>query len=269
MKRLFLLISVLLVACSSKPSQDAIQTAIAETSVAEVPAPQVASTQTPSPTVTVESTNTATAKPTSTSTVEPTATFAPSPTPDTRIIIGDAEDYILPKNDLLDKYILRPGDSTPHLSEEILSARGAEEGKAYLEETGRIKGWIIWYNLASPTAIAPEWIRSYIVMYKTAEGPALAMGPKWNKDFFDKIAQGELERVDMKLDLGDENIVYFERKRLSSGQYQVTYYIEFRYRNVWAEILGEGLEPNVRHDYLENLARIILKKLQAAPLSSP
>jgi len=264
MKHLYtLLFIVVLFVSGCQPSETAIQPAIALTQAANP-----TSTFTP-----IQSTDTPTtiltATPTNTPTIEPTATNAPTPTPDIRIIIGDAEDYILQKSDLLDKYVLRPGDSSPHLNEEILGARGVEEGKAYLRATGRIKGWIIWYNLVSPTAIAPEWIRSYIVMYQTAEGPTLAMGPEWNKDLFDQFKRGELERVEDKSDLGDENLAYFFRERQSDGQYFVVYYIEFRYRNVWAQVLGEGVESDVQPEYIENLARIVLSKLQEAPLSSP
>ena len=252
MKTDFLLITILLLLAACAPSEASIQTAIAETRIAQ-------STSTFTPTFI----------PTSTAFPSPTLTLPPSPTPDVRVIIGDAEDYILQKSDFPDKYVLRPGASTPHLNEEILGARGEEEGKAYLEATGRIKGWIIWYNLVSPTAIAPEWIQSYIVMYKTAEGAELAMGQVWNKDTFESIRLGDLERLDKILGLGDENIVVFERKMQSSGEYYVWYYVEFRYRNVWAEVLGQGLESDVRPEYIENLARSVLKKLQEAPLSSP
>lgn len=71
-------------------------------------------------------------------TPEPTPSH--TPTPDVRIITGDPEDYILQKDDLPDKYILPQGWSSPHLNSEILSARGVEDGKAYLEATGRIGG---------------------------------------------------------------------------------------------------------------------------------
>ena len=148
MKRFTLvaIIGLVLCACSSQPSENAVQTAIALTDVAkpsETFTTVPTDTSTPSPTSTDIPTDTPTPKPTLTS--EPTDTL--TPTPDLRIIEGDAEDYILQKTDLPHRYILRSGDSTPHENTEILSARGIEDGKAYLEATGRIKGWIVWYNL--------------------------------------------------------------------------------------------------------------------------
>jgi hypothetical protein len=253
-----ILFSVVIILTACAPSAQAVQTAIAKTEAAQT-------TNTFIPTFLPTSTPTASQTPSP----SPTPTLTPTPTPDVRVIIGDAEDYILQPSDFPDEYVLRPGDSSPHLNAEILSVRGQEEGKAYLEATGRIKGWIIWYNRISQTAIAPEWVQSYIVMYKTTEGPAIALGPVWNKDLFEDIRLGKITRLDDKLDLGDENIVTLKREMQPSGEYYVWYTIEFRYRNVLAEILGQGLESDVRPEYIENLARINLRKLQEAPLSSP
>ncbi len=95
------------------------------------------------------------------------------------------------------------------------------------------------------------------------------MGPIWNADLFTAFKNSEYEQRPALADLGDENLVYQKRKRQSSGQYYLYYYIEFRYRNVWAQVLGQGLEANVPPAYLENLARLTLDKLQAAPLAAP
>lgn len=183
------------------------------------------------------------------------------------MIVGDAEDYILTRADIPDRYTLGSGNSTPHLNSEILSARGVTDGKAYLEATGRIKGWIIWYHRAADTVIAPEWIESYVVMYKTAHGAALAMGPDWNNDFYDDVKSGKIEQFSSLADLGDANLVYRTRTRQSSGAYLVGYTIEFRYRNVWTEVYGEGGDSDIRPEALEQLARTVLERLKAAPLA--
>ncbi|MFH1634823.1 MAG: hypothetical protein ABIG63_12575, partial [Chloroflexota bacterium] len=157
MTRKFVLFFAVLVltACDSSPSEGDIQTAIVKTQQAnnqvltvQTKTLTIAPSQTRTPTFTITSTST----PEPTNTETPTSTSTPSPTPDLRIISGDPEDYILQKDDLPNKYILYPGDSTPHENSEILSARGTEDGKAYLAATGRIKGWIIWYGLNDPTA---------------------------------------------------------------------------------------------------------------------
>lgn len=249
-------------ACSSQPSDNAIQTAIHETQSSDadqISIPTTTYTQEPTATPSPIPTDTLTPVPTSSPTPIPTQ----SPTPDIRIIGGDPEDYILVPEDLPDKFILSRGNSTPHLNSEILSARGVEDGKKYLDATGRIGGWIIWYYRASEIPIAPDWIQSYIVMYDSVEGPVVAKSDEY--DWVDE----DWEILDMDLDLGDWNRVSIFRERQSSGKYYVWYAIEFHYKNVWSEVLGQGLESDVQHEYIEDAALAVLEKLQEAPLSAP
>lgn len=245
-------------ACSFATSESDIQTAIAKTQKVEE---KVTLTNTQTETLRPSPTSTFTLTPEPTSTLTPTVTF--TPTPDIRIIEGDPDDFILSKDDLPDKYILYPGDSTPHNNSEILDVRGVEEGKAYLDATGRIGGWIIYYGLVDDTVIAPEWIRSYIVMYDNVNGPSIAQSPEWD------WAGEDREILDINVNLGDRSRVYTIRERQSSGKVYVFYAIQFSYRNVWAEVMGIGYESDIRHEYVENAARAVLEKLKNAPLSMP
>lgn len=269
---IFLLIASALSACAISPSEGAIQTAIAETQIAynqtnieHTKIPTITNTHTLSPTITYTNTSIPTATATSTATSTPTLTpsHTPTSTPDIRIITGEPDDYILQKGDLPHKYILYPGDSTPHENIEILNVRGTEEGKAYLEATGRVGGWIIWYGLVESTAIAPEWIRSYIVMYDSIEGPQIANTSDW-----DWVGDNE-EPLDIDMDLGDWNQTYTIRERQSGGNIYVYYAIEFIYRNVWAQIWAQGLESDINHEYVESAARAVLEKLINAPMAAP
>lgn len=193
----------------------------------------------------------------------PTVQPSPTPTPDLRVIIGKPEDYILQKEDLPDKYILKPGWSTPHNNSEILSARGVNEGTAYLEATGRIGGWIVYYDLVESTTIAPEVIESYLVMYDNVYGSKIAKSPEW-----DTLEENQ-EIIDIDLVLGEWNRVTIMRERQSNGKYYVWYAIEFIYRNIWTEVMAGGMESDVQHDYVENVARVVLAKLETAPLGEP
>lgn len=233
-------------------------------SYAPTPTPTETLTPTATFTLTHTPTLTPTLTPTFTPTNTPTATLTLTPTPDMRIIKGDPDDFILTKEDLPDNYILYPGDSTPHNNSEILDVRGIEDGKGYLDATGRIGGWIIWYGLANETVVAPKWIQSYIVIYDNADGPSIAKSPKW-----DWVGENEEEILDIDIELGDWNRVYTVKERQSSGKVTVFYAIEFYYRNVWARVSGYGIESDIRHEYIENAARAVLEKLENAPLSMP
>jgi len=257
---LLLLIGFLsLNACSAPtPSPGDIQTAIVKTESSKP-----TSAITPEPNITPTIMPTRTLEPTSTASPSPTTQPTFSPTPDLRVIIGKPEDYILEKDDLPDKFILSPGWSTPHINSEILSVRGVEEGKAYIEATGRIGGWIIYYDLVDSTAIAPEWIESYIVMYDSVDGPKIAKSPEW--DWLEE----DQEVIEIEMDLGDWNRVTIIRERQPNGKFYVWYTIEFIYRNIWTEVMAGGMESDVRHEYVEDAARIVLAKLEAAPLGEP
>jgi len=160
---LFVLV-LLIVACS--PSPEAIQEAIAQTQAAEV-----TNNNTPEPTFTftLEPTFTSTA----TNTFTPTLTQTLTSTPDTRVITIDSKELMLTKEDLPPEakyYLPNSGWISPHHNSEIISGWGVEEGAKYLEETGRIDGWWVYYRRGTSTVRAPEQIYQNIIQYKTAEG---------------------------------------------------------------------------------------------------
>jgi len=268
MKRIIILLIICIFLSACTPTEAQIQTALAQTEEAKPTStdtnlPTNMHTITPSltPSLTPSQTLTQTHTQTLTFTHTQTNTATPTLTPDLRIIIGDPEDYILLKEDVPIRYILHAGDSTPHNNSEILSVRGIEEGKAYLDSTGRLSGWIIYYGRDDNTAIAPEWIRSYIVMYDSNEGPRIAK-EEWDWD------DEDIEFLDIAMDLGDWNRTRVYKERSSGGKYYLRYAIEFYYRSIWAEIMVWGWESEIKHEFVENAARAVLEKLKNAPLSN-
>ena len=266
MKWLFTIFLCCLILVGCAPSDLYFQTADAETETAKSPGlDDLESTQEMPPTLL--SSSTPSIAPLEASefplTESPTELPTVTPIPDRRIILGDPEDYILARQDVPDQYILKSGNSTPHLNQEILYVRGVEDGNAYLEATGRIGGWIIRYDLVDSDAIAPLWIRSYVVMYDNVDGPDLTVSPAYDSGYED------YEVLDVPMDLGEWNLVLRKTERQSSGKNIIWYAIEFIYRNVWAQVMGYGYESKVNHDYLENLARTMLENLQNAPLGEP
>jgi len=151
------------------PSESSIQTAMAET---QQSLPTATETFLPTNTVTY------TPEPTSTETLIPTSTVTITPTPDKRIIEIGPEEFLLEKEDLPSeaKYYL-PNFTwiSPHRNSEVISGWGKEEGQKYLEETGRIDGWGVYYARGTSIVRAPEEIFHNIIQYRTAEGAQLAM----------------------------------------------------------------------------------------------
>lgn len=256
----------LLSACSTRtPTLDPgmVQTAIAQTAAANP-----TTTSTPLPTATATETPTATATPTVTPTPTATATptDTPSPTPDLRVIDADPQNFMLKANDLPKeaKYYL-PNSSwiSPHRNSEIVSGWGVDKGREYLEKTGRVDGWVVTYKRGSNTVIAPEEIYDNPVLFRTAEGARLLLTK------YSNCVNSESGYTPLKTDLiiGDMTNVCVWHKMQSSGENRVEILVEFSYRNVAHTVGGWGWEKEVEVDYIANVARILLAKLEAAPLS--
>jgi hypothetical protein len=260
---LLLVLSWLLSAClSSKATLDpnAVQTAIAQTAAANPTETSPPPTETPEPTKTPTLTETATSIPTS------TATETPSPTPDLRVIDADPYTFLLTKEDLPEDanyYLPNSSWISPHRNSEVVGGWGVEEGRLYLEETGRVDGWWVSYNRGSNTVIAPQEIYDNVVMYRTADGAQLTINEHSSCDDPD-TSYLELET---DLVIGDITRVCIDRKMQSSGENREWYRIEFVYRNYFHGIEAWGWEKDIRPEYVEAVARTLLAKLEAAPLS--
>jgi hypothetical protein len=240
-------ISLLVASCA--PSQASIATAIALTDAA---APTSTS---------IPPTATATATPTP----EPSPTAAP--TPDTRVIDADPRTLLLERVELPPeaKYYL-PNETwmSPHRNSEVVSGWGVQEGREYLEKTGRIDGWFIAFARGTSTVNAPEEMYDNVVIYKTTEGARLVI------DEFSSCNDPDTDYriIETDLALGDVTKVCSYKEMQSSGENRMWYRIEFVRRNVFHAVLGWGWEREVIPEFVEQVARGLLEKADQAPLTS-
>ena len=265
----FLLLAGLLTACASAPSENAIQTAIQQTQAANptftrTPEPTRTPTETPRPTETATSTPTATETPTET----PTAT----PTPDLRIIKEDPQNILLKPEDLPKEaqyFLPNSGWISPHRNSEIVSGWGVEKGREYLERTGRIDGWWVYYARGSKAITAPEEIFCNVIMYQTAEGARITVD-EYNPMVAIFRGYDDWNYVeDVTLDVGDTNVLMWNKVMQPNGKNKVTYRLEFSHRNYVVVLEVYGWEYDVTIEFLDNTARTMVAKLEAAPLSEP
>lgn len=262
---------LLLTACGpATPSADMVATAIAETQAVIQPTVTIAPTDTPIPTdtATPEPTATGTSTPTETLTATPTET--PTATPDLRVILTESGEFLLQKDDLpVESRYYLPGSGwiSPHHNEEILTGWGVEKGRAYLEATGRVDGWWVYYKRGSNVMTAPEEIFHNIIQYKTALGAQLTVA-----DYNSTIRsseQGWKLLEDQQVELGDVTIVYILKEMQTNGKNRVWLNVETAYRNYVSVLQGYGWEDEVRLEYLVEIQKIILEKLAAAELHTP
>jgi hypothetical protein len=243
---------MILAACaSSAPSEDVINTAIAQTQAANPTATQQPA-NTPSPSATV--------------TITPTATYTPNPTPDIRLLDIDPRNLLLQKSDLPaeGRYYL-PGANwtSPVTNSEIVSSWTVDEGKAYLAETGRIHGWLVYYQRGTNNVLMPEQVYDNVVLYSTSEG-AQVIVTKYG-------ARGLVEDGFKELDtpeIGDLSRAFQLTKTDASGMTKVTLYLIFSYRNVYHTLVFWGWKEEVSVDFAVNIANRVLDNLEQLPLST-
>jgi hypothetical protein len=198
----------------------------------------------------------------------PTAIPSPTPTPDLRVITESADKFLLQDEDLprAGKYYLAGADwINRHSNTEIISSWGSEEGSEYIENTGRIDGWSVYYSRGTSNVIAPEEIFHNITQYQTFEGAQLTVSD------YNYIARGEAEweLIKEEVDIGDMSIAMTFKEMQSNGKFKVHIYIKTAYRNYVSNVAGSGAEDEVTLDYMISIARIVLDKLETAPLSEP
>ena len=269
-KILISILAFLLVGCAT--SESAAQTALAETgavlpTLAHTVLPTDTPTATPSPTFTLPPSDTPTENPPPTVTETPTPTETLTATPDLRVIDTEPRQFLLETADMPEEAAYFLPDASwisPHHNDEIIAGWGTEEGNEYLDSTKRIDGWVIYLYRGADTATAPEIIYHNIVQYQAAQGARLTVVD------YNWVVRNDPEGyqfVDRQLDdLGDVANAMVLKEMQANGENTVSYAVQFAYRNYVSTITGIGWEDEVAYDFVEDIARITLQKLKAAPL---
>ena len=264
----------LLAACSQSfptPSEADIQTAIAQTQAANpisTNSPEPTITLTPTATPTETPTNTPTNTPTPTDT--PTVTLSPTPTQDLRVIKEDPEHFLLLPEDLPEEayfHIPGAGYKSPHRNSEIISGWGREKGLEYIEKSGRVDGWWVVYQRGTDSVRVPEEVFHNIIMYETVNGAQLTI-LEYNR-LVENFGQLDWSEINQKIDVGDLSILMERKIMQPSGKNRVTYRLETSYRNYVSIIETWGWEDDITYEFLEQAARVVIAKLEAAPLHEP
>jgi hypothetical protein len=235
-KQILSLVFVILFISGCQPSEATIQTAIAQTQIAN-------------PTLTIAPTVTITF----------TALPSPSPTPDLQIISIEPKEFLLAIDALPGEgkyYLPNVNWISPHRNSEIIQDRGAEAGEKYINETGRVDGWFVYYKSGTSNKPVPDTIYDNVILFNSIEGPRVYM---------EEYAGGEDDYTERTTDLkiGDITKVF---EKNESGNISVT--IEFSYRNYVHRVAGLDMN-GASEKVIEDIARELLEDLQNAQLVNP
>jgi hypothetical protein len=242
------ILSLLLLSLACAPTQSLIATAVAQTLTAIPPATS-SPAQTPPP-----SDSSAPAS-------------LPSPTSDNLVIDVNPHEMLLTLEDLSPEPKYYPPDFNsirPNRNSDVLRDWEYSKGQEYLDQTGRIYGWIATFSRGDNSFVAPEQIEDTVVLYSTSAGASLVITNYSRCDpanYFNPIPLEDPQ-------IGDQSIACLSSVLQSDGQEKIWYYVEFRFRNFFHLVQGFGSYEDVRPGYIEAIAQTLLGKLQAAPLSN-
>lgn len=224
---------------------------------------------TPNPTDTPQPTATPTDAPTSTPTPAPTTTPVPSPTPDLRVITEDPQAFLLTKADLPPEaayYVPGSGWMSPTSNLEVTLNRGNEEGQEYLQSTGRLDGWVVYFLRGSDRVQAPELVYCNVIQFATVDGARLEV-EEYN--YAKRNPDAGWMYVTAAPQLGDVSVTMQKVEKQPNGEDKVFYFIELAYRNYEVRVAGYGWADEVQPEFVENVAQTLLARLESAPLSEP
>ena len=125
-----------------------------------------------------------------------------------------------------------------------------------------VGGWWVRYERGISTPIYPQTVADTVVSFRSVEGARLMMSdysPCTHQD-------SEYTLVETDLQIGDVT-QYCTNIEMESTGYRGTYALVFAYHNFYYAIEAYGWEREVPPDFLADVARALLAKLEAAPLS--
>jgi hypothetical protein len=148
---------------------------------------------------------------------------------------------------------------TPSTNQRILSVRGEEEGREFLERSGRIDGWFVDL-VGEPSPPLPAAVQLNVVLFQTAAGPRVLM------DEAGGPCRSEREpflNLDHELDLGDRSALCFQPELAASDPGFQQYWIPIAYRNVFLGVGTFGSEAE--RDWLIAAAGALLEAIERLP----
>lgn len=112
----------------------------------------------------------------------------------------------------------------------------------------------------------PEEVFCNIVRFKDASGAQMAVT---EYSYQKRYPLEGWKQLDQQFDLGDVNRIEYLSEITSGGDKLVNYYLNYSHRNFMVVVAGYGLESDVNINFLVDAGKVILKKLEEAPLSEP
>jgi hypothetical protein len=185
---------------------------------------------------------------------------------DAEAMVENLDDYVLRIEDLPNEYRI-VSDGEQHMTNlKVINAVGEVEGKRYIAATARVDGWTLELERVNKDELVPYTIFSQNEVFETSEGAQTAFGSDWFHAYSDE--EMEPNWVEDGCDFGDACVMFYYEKldpatELTTLQYEVA----FVYKNVLAQVMGRGLDFDMKPEYIVEAAEILFEKIDAAPMA--
>ncbi|MFC1996210.1 hypothetical protein ACFLXI_01215 [Chloroflexota bacterium] len=184
---------------------------------------------------------------------------------DAAAMVENLDDFVLRREDMPNQYKIAT-DGEQHLSNlKVINLVGEVDGKRYLAATTRMDGWSMELERVKKEDLIPYTIMSQIEVFETSEGAQTAFGPDWFHAYTDE--ERKPNWVEDGCDIGDACVMYYYEKldpttELTTLQYEVA----FVYNNALAQVMGRGLDFDMKPDYVVEAAEVLYEKIDAGPM---
>lgn len=184
---------------------------------------------------------------------------------DAETIVENLDDYVLRADDMPHQYRLVV-DGEQHLTNrKVINTVGEVEGKRYLAASSRLDGWSLELERVKKEDLIPYTLISQIEVFETVDGAQTAFGTDWFHAYTDE--DREPNWIEEGCDIGDACVIYYYEKlepttELTTLQYEVA----FVYKNVLAQVMGRGLDFDMKPEYVVESAESQFEKIDTAPM---
>jgi hypothetical protein len=148
---------------------------------------------------------------------------------------------------------------TPSTNERILTVRGEDAGRQFLEESGRIAGWFADFTRQGDSS-GPSGLQLNLILFRSARGPQLLMSEAGGPCRSERQPNLVLSR---ELSLGDQSALCIDRVLQEDESAVAQHWIPIAYQNVFV-----GLSAYIARSEAEALidtAGSLLEALRSLP----
>ncbi len=194
----------------------------------------------------------------------------PSTTTGLQLIMADPSNFQPKPEDLpwRGEYTVPGADwAGPNTNDQIMITwDDAVLAREYLAETGRVTGYITYYQRGNTSAPLPQELGCAAAQYLTAEGAQKSITV-----YTAKLRSSDKGWVsaDVTQELGDVSSAYYLEELDSGGNTTIQYWVSTTHLNYMVECFGWGAKAYVTSELVEDLVQKVLAKVQAAPVNEP